>query len=139
MLPPELLSLQLHRPRTGIFTVSSDKEEWGRTPARGEGSFEVTRTEAVHGFVDDNQQLGLHATEIGVTGAQFCLVQSSTKPAPLSPRVPGWEPLRSLKFNPHLKTAWWGPVVTLGRRETRGTAKAAVTNSGMFCLAGLVV
>ena len=94
--------------------MSSDTGEWGRTPARGEGSFEVTRTEAMHGVVDGSQQLGLHATQIGAAGAQFCLVRSSTKPAPLSPRVLGWEPLCSLKFNPHLKTAWWGPNFHLG-------------------------
>lgn len=45
----------------------------------------------MQGFIDGNQQLGLHPKQIGIAGAQLCLVQSSKEPALLSPQVLGLE------------------------------------------------
>lgn len=146
MLPQELLSLWLPRPRARMLHVSCYVCELRpHSSPKGEEQLRGNQNPNHAGLYRSQSAAWItpkadwHSQCSALPGA-VC----STEPTPLSRQVLGLKLLGLLgdllKLDSHLKTARWGPVLPCtGETRLRETPRMAVTNSGVFCLAGSVV
>lgn len=146
MLSQELLSLWLPGSRARMLHVSDYVCELRpRSSPKGEEQLRSNQNPSHAGLYRSQSAAWItpkadwHSQCSALPGA-VC----STEPTPLSRQVLGLELLGLLgdllKLDSHLQTAPWGPVLPCtGEARFRESPSTAVTDSGVFCLAGSVV